>query len=518
MQSATTLQFGTPLYERLGFTGHPFNKTNADEEPLLRSYFIAPPFFEAVVGDSAHPNSSIVLAPRGAGKTALRRMIEDWGDQNGVLSVTYDRFEFGVSQKIEDVSLAYHIRNIIVRILVGYLSLLAEDTELLNQLAKQEKRTLSLFVHSYLGDMNGMKFSETLSSLKSVPEKIREFWSKNVGFLEPVINVLMKHYGLETIDLPDMKQEEKKLETSYKHQLEQLLAIIKVSGKRSVYVLIDKLDESEKTGGDPKLTYRMLQPVVQDLELLGLNGYGFKIFAWDQINHFFREHARPDRVPQYSLSWPRRRIEELVAARIKAFSNGRKLRFADLMEKDGEKSDSIIALFSNHSPRNAIRICERILAHQADMGANADYISILAFDRGITDFSNQLALELYGPDICHDLKRAGRGLFTINYLASSVFKTTHENTSRNKVTTWQNSGVVRQVGTVTIPESRRPLNFYYVSDPCMQRAIHEAETLGAFLANRWIECSSCGEDNLIDISLVPKDNEPICAFCSRALF
>jgi hypothetical protein len=154
-------EFGTPFYERLGFTGHPFSKTNADEEPLLKSYFIPPPFFDAVVGDPRHPNSSIVLAPRGAGKTALRRMIEDWGEQNHVLAVTYDRFEFGATQKLENVSLAYHLRNIIVRILVAYLSLLADNAELLIELDKPTRGTLSLFVHSYLGDMTGMRCPDT---------------------------------------------------------------------------------------------------------------------------------------------------------------------------------------------------------------------------------------------------------------------------------------------------------------------------------------------------------------------
>lgn len=376
----------------------------------------------------------------------------------------------------------------------------------------------SLFVHSYLGDMTGMTFGEVLGSLKSVPEKVREFWSRNVGFLEPLINILLKRYGLETIDLPDLKQEQKKLETSYKHQLEQLLSIVRAAGKHSVYILMDKIDESEKTGGSPERTYRMLEPIVQDLELLGLSGYGFKIFAWDKITDLFRSKARPDRVPQYSLSWPRKRIEQLIAARIMAFSSDRFSSFADIMATRGSAADSIIALFADHSPRNAIRICERILAVQADLDNTATTISPVAFDRGITTFADQLTVDLYGPDICHDLKRAGRGLFTINYLASSVFKTAHENTSRNKVTAWQNSGVVLQVGTVTVPESRRPLNFYYVSDPCMQRAMHEAEPLEAFLKNRWIECSFCGKDNLIDIGLVPKDNEPVCAFCARSLF
>ena len=370
--------FGTPFYERIGFRSHPFSQTNADEEPFLKTYFIPPPFFDAVVGDPSQPNPSIVMAPRGAGKTALRRMVEEWADQHSVLAVTYDRFEFGSGQKVEDVGLAYHLRNVIVRILVAYLSLLADSAQLITALDEPTRRNLSLFVHSYLGDMTGMKFGEVLSSLKSVPEKVREFWSRNVGFLEPVINIFLKRYGLETIDLPDLRQEQKKLETSYKHQLEVLFEVVKAAGKVSVYVLTDKTDESEKTGGNPEKAYMLLRSILQDLELLGMKGYGFKIFAWDQIYNQFREQARPDRLPQYSLSWPRKRIEELIAARVNAFSEGKVRTFSSLMD-NGQKADSVIGLFANHSPRNAIRLCEKILAVQADLDNTSAKITSRAF-------------------------------------------------------------------------------------------------------------------------------------------
>ena len=65
-----------PVFENLGFNNHPFSKTNADEEPNLEEYFVPPPFFDAIVGDSSNPSASIVFAPRGGGKTAQRRMVE----------------------------------------------------------------------------------------------------------------------------------------------------------------------------------------------------------------------------------------------------------------------------------------------------------------------------------------------------------------------------------------------------------------------------------------------------------
>jgi hypothetical protein len=51
------------LLHRLSFNIDPFAKTNADEEELLKSYFIEPPFFKAFYGDLSTPKSAVVFAP-----------------------------------------------------------------------------------------------------------------------------------------------------------------------------------------------------------------------------------------------------------------------------------------------------------------------------------------------------------------------------------------------------------------------------------------------------------------------
>ena len=145
---------------------------------------------------------------------------------------------------------------------------------------------------------------------------MRKFWSDHVGILDSVVNVLLKKYGLENIDLSDQRQEQKKLSETYKHQLEVLLELVRQIGFRSIYILVDKIDESEKTGNNPDTSYTLLHPLLTDLELLGLDGYGFKFFAWDQIQPRFSSAARPDRVPQYSLSWSREALENVLAKRI----------------------------------------------------------------------------------------------------------------------------------------------------------------------------------------------------------
>lgn len=56
------------LLHNLGFAEDPFAKSNADEESNLESYFVPPPFFDAVFGNYHDPRSVIVFAPRGGGK------------------------------------------------------------------------------------------------------------------------------------------------------------------------------------------------------------------------------------------------------------------------------------------------------------------------------------------------------------------------------------------------------------------------------------------------------------------
>ena len=508
-----------PFYANLGFKNHPFAQTNADEEPMLQEYFVPPPFFDAVVGDPETPSACMVLAPRGAGKTAQRRMVETWAKHNGVLAVTYDRFEFATGQQLEDIALEYHLRNIIVRILLSYLSSLSEKPDLLRNLDNEKRKVLSLFVHSYIGDMTGEKLQDILKDLKTIPEKIREFWSKHVGVLESVVNVLLKNYGLDPIDIPDLKQEQRKLSNTYKYQLEILKEVVAYVGFKSIYVLVDKLDETEKTGANPEDTYTLLRPIVQDLELMGLQGYGFKFFVWDRILPYFRRDARPDRVPQHTLLWTRPNLERVLSARLAAFSDGAVTSFAELLASPVPfPVDSAMCLLANGSPRNLIRMCEKILAVQAERDPQSTSITVEALDRGILLHCEEITEELYGTDVCRDLMRTGRELLTINYMANVVFKTAHENTARNKVTKWQGAGVVTQIGTVSVAAARRPVNFYYVRDPAMIRLIHQAQSLEDFLKDRWIPCKHCEADNLMDIALLPQGNDALCYYCNRDLF
>jgi hypothetical protein len=503
------------FFEQLGFESHPFLKTNADEEEALQTYFVPPPYFDAIIGDPKSPSSSVVLAPRGAGKTAQRRMVEAASKKSGYLAVTYDRFEFSAGQKISEISLQYHLRNVITRILISFLSYLSEWPDVSKNLSKEEKKQLSIFIHTYLGDLTGDSIQEILNELKSLPDKFKEFWHQHVGFMESVLNFLLKNYNLEKIDMPDAKQEEKRLGETYKFQMEALLKLVKKIGFKSIYVLVDRPDETEKTGNDPKNTYQLIQPIMRDLELLGLSGYGFKFFLWDQIEPYFRSDARPDRVPQYELKWTRNSLKEVLSKRLLSFSGGRISIFDSLMEEPCGIDDHL-CLMANGSPRNLIRLCERILAIQSDRDPSALKISMVAIDQATVVHSEKICIENYGENVLKELQRVGRELFTTNFVANDILKIS-ANGARNKITAWANLGIVSQVGTVIVPPATRPTHLYGVVDPCAVRVMHRAIPFEEFVLDRWLPCEHCFTDNLINIDLYPEGEDPICRQCGRKL-
>ncbi|MGL1934478.1 MAG: hypothetical protein OCD01_05640 [Fibrobacterales bacterium] len=505
------------LFNSLGFSQHPFSKTNADEEPDLKEYFVPPPYFDAVIGDSNNPSPSIILAPRGAGKSALRKMVEAESNKNQFLSVTYDRFEFTTGTDIDDITLQYHLRNIITRVLLSYLSYLSEYPDVQKSLSKDDKKYLGVFASTYLGDLNGERLQELLNDLKSLPEKFKTFWKQNVGVMESVVNFVLKNYDLEKIDLPNMQNEEKRLSETYKHQLTTLLELVRKIGFKSIYILIDRVDETELTGNDPEATYKLIQPIIRDLDLLGLPGFGFKFFLWDKILPFFKEDARPDRVSEYKLNWTRDNLKKVLNERLKVYSSKDIQNFQQMCSDQTKLNlDDAICIMANGSPRNLIRFCEQIFAVQGERNPESKKIDFASIDIGITNFSEKLLYEIYPEKHVKEIQKIGREIFYISFVASKIFKISTQ-AVRSKVKEWINLGIIKQSGTAVIDNANKPVHIYCVIEPIAVRLIYRQEPFDKFINNRWLVCGHCLKDNLMDISLYPEGNDATCINCGRNL-
>lgn len=102
-----------PYWTIKGFRSNPFEFWNADQEKLLESYFVEPPYFSSVVGDPLEPSPAAVFAPRGGGKTAQRIMVER-SHLPDVVVITYADFP---PDPTGNYGLEYHLINVIRNVL-----------------------------------------------------------------------------------------------------------------------------------------------------------------------------------------------------------------------------------------------------------------------------------------------------------------------------------------------------------------------------------------------------------------
>lgn len=164
----------------------------------------------------------------------------------------------------------------------------------------------------------------------------------------------------------------------------------------------------------------------------------------------------------------------------------------------------LVAQIGHGSPRDVIRASGHIVDEHTRTSADQNLIGPEAILRGIRTFSEERADELYGPYI-EQIRRVGRLTFTINQVASDVFRITSQ-AARQKIGQWANSGACAKVDEVENPGSR-PLHLYGVTDPRLALAFVPRDDMELALGNYLFVCKECGTVAVSDRL------EVICSSC-----
>jgi hypothetical protein len=496
----------TDLLHNLGFDLDPFAKTNADEEELLKSYFIEPPFFKAVYGDLSTPKSAVVFAPRGGGKTALKRMLELSSLNDPFMCVTYNRFSVS-GLRLEDIDLDYHLRNLVRLLLVAVLSSAAERG--IESFSDDDRHLLYLLTKEYLSDIDSTELKAAIQSVQNLSDKAKEWWNKFTGPIAIVLNVVLTKIGLGSAEVEKFRTSGGKLGQRV-DQIQLLGQLASKLGYKCTYVLIDKVDENSLTGASASNSYRFIAPVVSDLQLLELPGFGFKLFLWDMLVGDYRDVARPDRVKYYDLHWKISQLEEMLSKRLQAHSSNRIPSLGAVSAPDARaRIDTAVALFSQGSPRNIIRICKEILDQQSEIDSSARGISTPAIVRGFDVFAKNYVNEIFEEAVIRDLQKMRRADFTVKYIYTDVFKFTQQ-AGMTKVRSWQDAGVVKQIGAIQETRGVRSSNHYGVSSLMMLKHMFPELTVFDAMERKIRICTSCGQVLVRDFD---RTGEHACESC-----
>jgi len=489
---------------RLGFSANPFQFTNADEEEHLQSYFIPPPYFASVWGDPQHPSSHVIFAPRGGGKSAQRRMIEYRAASENVFAVTYDRFEGLNGLDLQTVGIEFHLHNIISLLLLGFLLEYKSRGLMAPAFSGAERGQIEALCALYLGKINRLEALDALKSLRTLSSKARQVLREWSGPLSALVSAALASHGVHGAGVglgAGGSKDREVLEGPSKIHLEMAVGFVRSIGFDSVYILVDKVDETPMTGNNAEDSFLLVKPLLRDLELMQLPGVGFKFFLWDKLQPYYREYARPDRLQQFELSWNEQDISKMLSRRLEAFSDGKIKDLGELTEaRLANGLQFMVVLFSSGSPRDMIRICQAILSEQLQSDPESKKIGVLAIVDGISKFCQIRAKELLPAGVLRELIKVGRVDFTTNYVANDVFKI-EVNSARNKILQWTQTGAVERVGE--LHTGGRPVHHYAVSDVRVGAAMLPQVDLMNFVSNKVHYCGKCRAVLLRDWDLNP---------------
>lgn len=483
------------LLTNLGFEADPFLKTNADEEDRLESYFVEPPFFDAVYGDLRRPKSVVVFAPRGGGKTALKRSIEIASANQPILCISYNYFDI-TSVTLAEVDQQYHLKNLLQLVLVGILSqVYLRGAE---SLSDDDRRLLSRIVTEHLSGIDKSRLKNSIDNVKNLSDKAKEFWNKFLGPVGFVLNAVLERAGLGKAEINKFESDRGSL-GSLRDRLRVLQQLGTKIGFGSIYILIDKIDETNLTSLAQD-SYRFVAPLLNDLQLLETPGYAFKFFLWDLLLDYYRSTARPDRVNYYTLGWRDEDLLRMLSFRLRAYSKTRPISFATISDAHFPVPiDLLIATFAQGSPRNLLRICKEILDQQSNIDPSVKKISQDAIEKGVNQIADKIAHELYTDRVIKDLQRTQHCDLTIRNIYQ-VFDISQQ-AAQSKVRIWENASSIQLLGTVKESKKAKSSNHYGLTNILLAKHVFSQMTLSEFISNKTRACSHCGAMLLRDWNL-----------------
>lgn len=326
---------------------NPFANKQADEErEWLEAVFVEHPAYDAIARE-VEPRSSILYADRGAGKTTTCAMFE--------------RLCFEEAERR---------RPLVVRF---------QEWIPLVDLREQPLHTQ---VNRYLEAL----FCHTVAALLEIADAP---WigSPSDPFLQAYLTWFCTHYADRLTDqelrgltgasrvLPrpvESGEVARRLgQLPPTQQLRWLLRALQAAGVRTVYVLLDRVDEVATTVAQPERGADLVLPFLGNLELLELPGLVFKCFVPGPIVDVLRARGqlREDRIGCYALTWSDVQgvtlLRKLLQNRLSYFSNGIVPSLAALSDASLRDIDDVISRAAAGSPRRLLILAERLLLERA---------------------------------------------------------------------------------------------------------------------------------------------------------
>ena len=361
---------------RQGFTSNPFASKEADFEAasdpnrFSHSYFISDYWFSLIAGDWQQPRPALLYGMRGSGKSATRLALEYECRDNSlagrVLATSYLDFEEAVRATTPEATRQAHLTAITRQVAIALFHFLEARPALLSQ-------SLSNPWYDF--------FAQVLASYTPL---LQPFHLEKLLRANNLLGLALSRESLDNLPsantrpwlelLRRAKESEPLTDHPSRSTLAGLFEVGQQVGLVAIYVLLDRVDELLETAGDPQVGAKMLTPLLADLRLLELPGYGFKFFIPGEVFQALQQNSafRADRLQHVEIRWTQPLLKRFLTNRLRAYSHSRISSLGPLCNENlSPIIDDWLVELAGLSPRNLLRLGE-LLITQHISSAQAD--------------------------------------------------------------------------------------------------------------------------------------------------
>lgn len=360
-----------------GFIENPFALREASREERLSEYFVEGPHYDEIKGSADDPRTAFVFAARGCGKSAYRVMIQRScrpDDRDSlILAIPYTDFSRVLAETngdLSQVTLDHHLRAILAAGLTTLLREFIESPQGFLELPRKRRRMFKALVDEH---------APLLLHPAFLSDHLRE-WGK-----EAAADLLEKAAEQEPLDallaltseplprfLHTLLTERSELLFDRLPLIEHwrtLVALIRRTGLKAVYVLVDGLDEFLETAINPRTAVKLLFPLITNLSLMEMPHVAFKFFLPLEVFDIMQENpaVRFARLNQYHLQWRDEHLLRMLRCRLQAFSEGHIPSLDAVADVDvAGRIDGQLVKWACGSPRNLLLLGDTLLAIHCD--------------------------------------------------------------------------------------------------------------------------------------------------------
>lgn len=301
-----------------GFRDNPFAQWEAGQEKELTNYFVKRPFFEPLFNDV---KSAVVFAPRGGGKSAMRRMIQNESSPTLPSATTLVAPVTDFSQvaegdmELSQLTLRHYLPILIKAIVSSTLEALAARPEALLRLAPDALTAWAQWVPLYALEeltsprLLGLFLRRTRPSV--VNDRLAQTLSSALRAGHPPLPDLNPTEAKIYRRLWDMRSgapaqtEQRSALQNIQRLVETTLPVLATPPlmAQQIFVLIDGVDEYPLTQADARASAALLRPLLGSQQLLELPYLVLKFFLPAEQRAALLGVTRRDRLAIFDLRW-----------------------------------------------------------------------------------------------------------------------------------------------------------------------------------------------------------------------